>query len=60
VATGQIENRGIPMKTLKCLLIVMAGAFGMTSLVQAADIKVIANSSVKADSISADEIKGVF
>jgi hypothetical protein len=38
----------------------MAGAFGMTSLVQAADIKVIANSSVKADSISADEIKGVF
>jgi hypothetical protein len=48
------------MKTLKCLLIVMAGAFGMTSPIQAADIKVIANSSVKADSISADEIKGVF
>jgi ABC-type phosphate transport system substrate-binding protein len=38
----------------------MAAVLGMISGAQAADIKVIANSSVGASSVSSDELKGVF
>ena len=48
------------MRNLKYCLVVVATALGMTSRAQAGDIKVIANLSVKADAISADELKGVF
>jgi hypothetical protein len=47
------------MKTLKCLLILSA-ALGASRAVHAADLKVIANPSIKADSVSAEDLKGVF
>ncbi len=49
------------MQTTKILLVVVgAGILGMTTIAQAGELKVIANNSVKADSISPDDLKGVF
>jgi len=47
------------MKNLTFLFVMAAGLFAIAT-VQAADIKVIANDSVKASSVSADELKRVF
>ncbi len=48
------------MNHLKAVFAATALAVMMTGAVRAADIKIIANSSVGASSISADELKGVF
>jgi ABC-type phosphate transport system substrate-binding protein len=48
------------MNSLKYAVILAVASLGVFSRAQAADLKVIANASVKADTISADEIKGVF
>jgi hypothetical protein len=47
-----------PMKRLHCLLLAAVTIGAATAW--AADIKVIANSSVGASSVSSDELKGVF
>src|SRR5277367_6411986 len=48
------------MKNAKYLLMVTAAALAVIGGAQAADIKVIANSSVGASSVSSDELRGVF
>jgi ABC-type phosphate transport system substrate-binding protein len=53
-------GKGNAVKYLKTLLLV-AGLTTFTSVnAQAGSVKIIANTSVKADSISADELKSVF
>ena len=47
------------MKNLNCLLIA-AAVLGAANIAFAADIKIIANASVGASSVSVDELKGVF
>jgi len=47
------------MKNLNCLLIA-AAVLSAANIAFAADIKIIANSSVGASSVSVDELKGVF
>jgi ABC-type phosphate transport system substrate-binding protein len=41
-------------------LIAVAATLGISSLAQAADVKIIANESVGASSVSVEELKGVF
>jgi hypothetical protein len=48
------------MNNTNFLLIAVVAALPAANFAQAAEFKVIANSSVKADSISADELKSVF
>src|SRR5262245_41180538 len=48
------------MNYLHNLLLTAAGCVLAVQSVQAADVKVIANSSVSTSSVSADELKGVF
>ena len=48
------------MKNLHSFLLAAATCFFVAQTVHAADLKVIANSSVGASSVSADELKGVF
>jgi ABC-type phosphate transport system substrate-binding protein len=48
------------MRHLSCFFIIWGVSFWGTAWVHAADLKVIANSSVAASSVSADELKGVF
>jgi len=48
------------MKTISHALVAAALCSLMAATVQAGDVKVIANSSVKAEGVSQDELKGVF
>jgi ABC-type phosphate transport system substrate-binding protein len=48
------------MKTISQALVAAALCSLMAASVQAGDVKVIANSSVKAEGVSQDELKGVF
>src|SRR5450432_1837129 len=48
------------MRNVNCWLAVVTIALAANSLVQAQDIKVIANASVTATAVSAEELKGVF
>jgi len=48
------------MKNLQSLLVAVALAVCASGNAQAGNVKVIANASVKADSISGDEVKSVF
>lgn len=48
------------MKTIYHALLAAALCSLMAASVQAGDVKVIANSSVKAEGVSQDELKGVF
>jgi hypothetical protein len=48
------------MKHTKAIFAPIAFSFLITTTIRAADIKIIADMSVGASSISADEIKGVF
>ncbi len=48
------------MKSGTCILTVVTAGLALACLAQAADVKVVANASVKADSISADDLKSVF
>ena len=48
------------MRHMKHLLVAAAMGLGMASLTQASDFKVIANLSVGATSVSAEELKSVF
>ena len=48
------------MKSMKPFLVAIGMASFAVNAVQAADLKVIANPSVSASSVSAEELKGVF
>jgi hypothetical protein len=48
------------MKILRTMLAATALMFGATALMHAADVKVIANNSVTANSIAAGDLKDVF
>jgi ABC-type phosphate transport system substrate-binding protein len=42
------------------IAVIVAGGLGAGNIARAADVKIIANESVGASSVSADELKGVF
>jgi ABC-type phosphate transport system substrate-binding protein len=48
------------MRYQQSLCVAAATCFGILTAARAADLKVIANASVSASSVSADELKGVF